>query len=88
MRILYVKGKMVHADLSEFNILMKGYVEREVEGNTDVEIEPIMIDMGQSLLLDHPNAEKFFTRDVKNVTLFFNKLGLDYSEDDVMKRVK
>ena len=87
MKILYVKGKMVHADLSEYNILMKGYVEREVEGNTDVEIEPIMIDMGQSMLLGHPNAKNFFMRDVKNVTLFFNKLGLNYSEDDVMKRV-
>ncbi len=92
IKALYEKGTLVHADLSEFNIVMKGYVEREfgTTANTgaEIEIEPIIIDMGQALLLDHPNAERFLQRDVRNIILFFNKLGLTYSEDDVMRMVK
>ena len=90
MKIMYERGKMVHADLSEFNILMKGYAESEVAGVNagKIEIEPVIIDMGQSLLLEHPNADVFFKRDVKNIVTFFNKLGLDCSEDEVMKMVR
>jgi RIO kinase 1 len=72
IRIMYEKGTMVHADLSEFNILMKGYVEREFEG-AEVEIEPVIIDMGQATLLQHPNADAFLLRDVRNIVTFFNK---------------
>ncbi len=90
IKILYERGGMVHADLSEFNILMKGYAEREFAdvNASEIEIEPVIIDVGQSLLLEHPNADAFLKRDVKNIVTFFNKLGLDYSEDDVMKTVK
>jgi len=89
MKIMYERGAMVHADLSEFNILMKGYAEREVAGvNVDkIEIEPVIIDMGQSLLLKHPNADTFFRRDVRNIVTFFNKLGLDCSVEEVMKKM-
>lgn len=87
INIMYEKGTMVHADLSEFNILMQGYVEREFEG-AEIEIEPVIIDMGQSLLLDYPNADAFLRRDVRNIVIFFNKLGLDCSEDEIMEMVK
>jgi len=92
IKTLYEKGKLVHADLSEFNIVMKGYVEREIEttANTsaEIEIEPVLIDMGQSLLLSHPHADKFLLRDVRNIVIYFNKLGLNYSEDEIMRMVK
>jgi RIO kinase 1 len=90
MNIMYERGRMVHADLSEFNILMKGYAESEVAGVNagEIEIEPVIIDMGQSLLLEHPNADAFFKRDVRNIVTFFNKLGLDCSEDEVMKMIR
>ncbi|RCV65262.1 RIO kinase 1 [Methanophagales archaeon] len=87
IQIMYEKGTMVHADLSEFNILMKGYVEREFEG-ADVEIEPVIIDMGQATLLQHPNADAFLLRDVRNIVTFFNKLGLDCSFDDMIRLIK
>lgn len=87
IRIMYEKGRMVHADLSEFNILMKGYVEREFEG-ADVEIEPVIIDMGQSTLLQHPNADEFLLRDVRNIVTFFNKLGLDCSFNEIIRLIK
>lgn len=87
IRIMYEKGRMVHADLSEFNILMKGYVEREFEG-ADVEIEPVIIDMGQATLLQHPNADEFLLRDVRNIVTFFNKLGLDCSFNEIIRLIK
>ena len=87
IQIMYEKGTMVHADLSEFNILMKGYVEREFEG-ADVEIEPVIIDMGQSTLLQHPNADAFLLRDVRNIVTFFNKLGLDCSFNETIRLIK
>ncbi len=90
IKILYERGGMVHADLSEFNILMKGYAEREIAdvNASEIEIEPVIIDMGQSLLLEHPNADAFLKRDVKNIVTFFNKLGLDYSVVEVMRMIK
>jgi RIO kinase 1 len=92
MKIMYDKGRMVHADLSEYNILMKGYAEQEVAGvnAAEIEIEPVIIDMGQSLLLEHPNADAFLKRDARNIVTFFNKLGLDLdrSEEEVMEMVK
>ncbi|NMC09696.1 MAG: serine protein kinase RIO, partial [Methanothrix sp.] len=48
---LYNRAGLVHADLSEFNILYD-------EG------EPVIIDMGQSVTLDHPMAKKFLERDI------------------------
>ena len=87
IQIMYEKGTMVHADLSEFNILMKGYVEREF-GGIDVEIEPVIIDMGQSTLLQHPNADAFLLRDVRNIVTFFNKLGLDCSFNETIRLIK
>ncbi len=87
IQIMYEKGTMVHADLSEFNILMKGYVEREF-GGIDVEIEPVIIDMGQATLLQHPNADAFLLRDVRNIVTFFNKLGLDCSFNEIIRLIK
>lgn len=82
MKRMYEKGAMVHADLSEFNILMDGYVERD-RGMSGIEIEPVIIDLGQALVLDHPNADAFFRRDVRNIVSFFNKLGLDCTEEEI-----
>jgi RIO kinase 1 len=82
----------VHADLSEFNIVMKGYVEREFQTSatavTGIAIEPVLIDMGQSLLLSHPHADEFLQRDVRNIIVFFEKLGLAHSEADILQMVK
>ncbi len=59
----YTKAKLVHADLSEYNILWVG--------------EPVFIDVSQSLVRDHDNASRYLYRDIKNITHFFNKLGVD-----------
>ncbi len=51
---------LIHADLSEFNILY--YKDR-----------PILIDMAQSVLKDHPLAYEFFKKDINNLNRFFKK---------------
>jgi RIO kinase 1 len=60
MKTLYQEAGLVHADLSEFNIL---YGER-----------PYIIDMGQAVTLDHPRARPFLARDIANVNRYFGSL--------------
>lgn len=57
---LYNKAGLIHADLSEYNILM-------------TKDEPIMIDFAQAVVRDHPRGEEFLRRDVSNITRFFQK---------------
>ncbi|MBN2517489.1 MAG: serine protein kinase RIO [Candidatus Altiarchaeota archaeon] len=68
------KGKLVHADLSEYNVLM--------EGNT-----PVMIDFSQGVPLSHPKAMEFLNRDVKNLCDFFIKRGLDLDSEKVLTEI-
>jgi len=63
---LYNKAELVHADLSEFNILYAG--------------QPYLIDMGQSVTRDHPRALPFLMRDIRNINRFF-KGRCDVRED-------
>ena len=57
VRRLYQEAKLVHADLSEFNILVGDQV--------------YVIDMGQSVTPDHPQAFRFLMRDIRNVNRYF-----------------
>lgn len=57
VRRLYRDAKLVHADLSEFNILLGDQV--------------YIIDMGQSVTPDHPQAYRFLMRDIRNVNRYF-----------------
>ena len=66
---------LVHADLSSFNIIMCGN-------------EPFFIDWGQSVLLEHPQAQWFLEKDVQNLVKFFNKLGVGASVKDVLERLQ
>ena len=75
MVALYQRARLVHSDLSEFNILL-------YEG------EPVIIDMGQSVLRDHPMAQEFLVRDVKNVVRYFGKLGVECDESGLMAEIK
>ena len=71
---LYKTAKLVHSDLSEFNILL-------------YEDEPIIIDMGQAVTLDHPMSRAFLSRDVKNIIRYFKKQGVDCDEDELMSEI-
>ncbi|CAM0911865.1 unnamed protein product [Alopecurus aequalis] len=63
MRTLYQKCKLVHGDLSEYNIL-------HYEGHLYI------IDVSQSVDLDHPSALDFLKEDCLHVNDFFDKRGV------------
>ncbi|KAJ8772308.1 hypothetical protein K2173_027485 [Erythroxylum novogranatense] len=63
MRTLYQKCKLVHGDLSEYNIL---YFEGHL----------YIIDVSQSVDLDHPRALDFLREDCVHVSDFFKKNGV------------
>jgi RIO kinase 1 len=64
MMILYQKAKLVHADLSEYNIF-----------KTDLGI--MLFDFGSSIDILHPNSKQFLLRDVMNINRFFEKRGIE-----------
>ncbi|KAL5725502.1 non-specific serine/threonine protein kinase [Ranunculus cassubicifolius] len=63
MRTLYQKCKLVHGDLSEYNILY-------YEGHLHI------IDVSQSVDLDHPHALDFLREDILHVSDYFRKHGV------------
>jgi RIO kinase 1 len=67
VRLLYHKAGLVHGDLSEYNIMNKAGI-------------PIIFDMSQAVLIDHPNAEEFLLRDLTNLNRFFQRRGIKVKE--------
>ncbi|KAH7443225.1 hypothetical protein KP509_02G026500 [Ceratopteris richardii] len=63
MRLMYQKCRLVHGDLSEYNIL---YFEGHL----------YIIDVSQSVDLDHPRALDFLREDCLHVSDFFKKSGV------------
>jgi len=64
MRILYQTCHLVHADLSEYNVL---YHQDKL----------FVIDVSQSVEHDHPKSLEFLRMDVKNVSEFFRRKGVN-----------
>jgi RIO kinase 1 len=70
---LYQKAELVHADLSEYNIMMwRG--------------RPIVFDFSQAVSIEHPMADEFLRRDLKNLHTYFIKLGVDVPPIEEMYR--
>ena len=69
MRIMYQDAGLVHADLSEYNIL---YHKRK----------PVIIDVGQAVLTEHLNAKDFLKRDIKNVNRYFKSLDVEIDDSE------
>ncbi|MCS7113963.1 MAG: RIO1 family regulatory kinase/ATPase [Nitrososphaerota archaeon] len=61
VRKAYMKAGIIHADLSEYNIILK----------PDTHI--LIIDWPQYVTREHPNAQQLLTRDVENVLRFFKR---------------
>jgi RIO kinase 1 len=59
VKLLFQNANLIHGDLSEFNIIF--YLE-----------EPIIIDISQGVLTDHPDAKEFLLRDIKNLLRYFS----------------
>jgi RIO kinase 1 len=72
---LYDDANLVHADLSEYNILF-------------YKKEPIIIDVSQAVLLDHPYAPVFLYRDISNINRYFTSLGVQtLSNDELYEQI-
>jgi RIO kinase 1 len=60
---LYQDAKIVHGDLSEYNIMMwKG--------------RPVVFDVSQSVNIQHPLADFMLRRDIENVNRYFSRLNV------------
>jgi len=64
LKRLYYKGGMVHADLSEYNIMVW-------------RAKPVIFDVAQSVLIEHPMADMFLRRDIENLHNYFKRLIVD-----------
>jgi RIO kinase 1 len=64
LKRLYRKGNLVHADLSEYNIMVW-------------KKKPVIFDVAQSVLVEHPMADTFLRRDIENLHRYFKRLNTD-----------
>jgi RIO kinase 1 len=71
---LYQKAKIVHGDLSEYNIMMwKG--------------KPVVFDMSQSVSIQHPLADELLVRDLTNVNRFFSRLNVEVNSVEELHKM-
>jgi len=75
LRRLYRKARLVHADLSEYNIMIwKG--------------KAVIFDVSQAVPLEHPMADQLLKRDLENLYRYFNKLNVDVlSVEEMYRRI-
>jgi RIO kinase 1 len=71
---MYNSAKLVHADLSAYNILMFNDI-------------PYIIDIGQGVLREHPNALVFLQRDIHNIVTYFSRYHLNIDEHKVYSQI-
>jgi len=70
-----MKAKLVHGDLSEYNILVW-------------EEKPYIIDVAQAVPVDHPMADELLTRDIKNMVRVLNKMRIRIEERELVKELE
>lgn len=74
IKVLYKDAKMVHGDLSSFNVLM-------------LDDEPVIIDISQGVVVENPISEELLNRDIDNLVKDFKKLGVQASYDDIKSQI-
>jgi RIO kinase 1 len=72
---LYKRAKLVHADLSEYNVFKFGK-------------EDVLFDMGSAVLTTHPESKELLLRDVTNMVRFFRRRGIYEREaNDIVEEI-
>jgi RIO kinase 2 len=61
VRRAYQKANIIHADLSEYNIILQP------------NLQILIIDWPQHITKNHPNAQQILNRDLRNILHFFNR---------------
>ena len=73
--VAYRKANIVHADLSEYNVMVH-------------EKKAYVIDCGQAVSSRHPGAQEYLLRDLRNVSRFFRSRGATVHEPSaVLKKL-
>jgi RIO kinase 1 len=73
LRLLYTGARLVHGDLSEYNIMVWNEV-------------PVIFDLSQALLVTHPISDELLQRDISNVNTYFKRLGVVIAENDKLEQ--
>ena len=68
------QAKLVHGDLSNYNIL-------------NLNEKPVIIDVSQSVVLDNPISKELLERDINTIVREYTKLGLKTSYDEIWEYV-
>jgi RIO kinase 1 len=71
---MYKKAELVHGDISAFNVLIH-------------KNKPYIIDLGQGILTEHPNALEYLKRDIKNIVRYFKKYNIRADENKIYKKI-
>jgi RIO kinase 1 len=72
---LYQKARLVHGDISEYNVM----VWRN---------KPVLFDVAQAVPLEHPMADTFLRRDLNNLYRYFRRQEANVlTEEEAYKRV-
>jgi len=74
VKILYNNAKLVHGDLSGYNILID-------DG------EPVIIDISQGVTVDNPISRELLNRDINNLVNDFKKMGVEISKDEIKSKI-
>ena len=72
MRLLYIRARLVHGDLSEYNIMVS-------------EEAPVIFDISQAVLIAHPMSDALIRRDIGNVNAYFRRLGVEVFNDKTVE---
>jgi RIO kinase 1 len=78
----YNLADLVHADLSEYNIMLEG------AGGPAGSQRARLIDVGQAVLKSHPMATQFRERDLKVITQYFRRQGVDAQPEQVASQLR
>jgi RIO kinase 1 len=74
LAVSWQKAKLVHADFSPYNILW----------HDDL---PVVIDVGQAVISQHPKAQEFLVRDVTRLVEWANKNAVETTLAEAMYEV-
>lgn len=72
---MYNKAKIVHGDLSEYNILMSK------------EMKYYIIDVGQAMDVDNPSSELYLKKDLTTIGNYFIKKNVIIDIEDAIKHI-
>ena len=74
LKLFVNEAKLVHGDLSNYNIL-------------NLDEEPVIIDVSQSVVLDNPISKELLERDINTLVREYTKLGVKTSFEEIWEYI-